>query len=104
MKMSWPDKDFRYGRWEKVVDTEVRMLRCPACKSQVNRDDYESAIGLHGIRYCPYCGEDMWSKEESMKEICKNCANTKPTYKGIICTLSGKKTKQSGTCDEWRKK
>lgn len=62
--MTWPDKEFRYGKWKKTIDDGNKMLRCPVCKSQVNRDDYEKAIGLNGIRYCPYCSEDMWDGED----------------------------------------
>ena len=29
-----------------------------------------------------------------MKEICKNCIHHKPTYKGGICEVKNKKTKQ----------
>ena len=39
-----------------------------------------------------------------MKEICKNCANTSPTYKGIICEVKKKKVKTQGTCENWRAK
>ncbi len=39
-----------------------------------------------------------------MKEICKNCGNTRPTYKGIICEHKGKKVKTTTTCPEWRPK
>ena len=39
-----------------------------------------------------------------MKEICKNCTHCKPTYKGSICELNRKKTKQQGTCENWRAK
>ena len=39
-----------------------------------------------------------------MKEICKNCEHAKPTYKGQICELTQKKTKQGSTCENWRKK
>lgn len=39
-----------------------------------------------------------------MKEICKNCAHCKPTYKGGACELKGKKTKLTETCVEWRAK
>lgn len=67
MKMSWPDKDFRYGRWIKIKEN-VEMLRCPYCECQVIREYYESAIGTNGIRFCPYCGEDMWSKGDDEYE------------------------------------
>ena len=37
-----------------------------------------------------------------MKEICKNCAYCSPTYKGGICSQTGKKVKLTkGTCDDW---
>lgn len=39
-----------------------------------------------------------------VKEICKNCGSCKPTYKGGICEKTGKKTKLSGTCEDWRPK
>lgn len=39
-----------------------------------------------------------------MKEICKNCAECKPTYKGGICDLKNKKVKLQGTCESWRPK
>lgn len=39
-----------------------------------------------------------------MKEICKNCGGCKPTYKGGICEKTGKKTKLTGTCEDWRPK
>ena len=62
--MAWPDKDFKYGKWKKAVDNDIKMLRCPDCECQVIRKDYERAIGTKGIRFCPYCGEDMWNEEE----------------------------------------
>ena len=35
------------------------------------------------------------------KEICKNCEHCKPTYKGFVCDMRGKKTKGQGTCERW---
>lgn len=37
-----------------------------------------------------------------MKEICKNCVHCKPSYKHGICEITQKKTKQTGTCENWR--
>lgn len=55
---------------------------------------------LIGKRSC-----DWEPKEEkSMKEICKNCGGCRPTYKGGICEKTGKKTKLTGTCEDWRPK
>lgn len=39
-----------------------------------------------------------------MKEICKNCAHARPTYKGIICEGAGKKVKTQGSCEHWAPK
>ena len=39
-----------------------------------------------------------------MKETCKNCAHCKPSYKSGVCEITGKKTKQSATCESWRAK
>lgn len=39
-----------------------------------------------------------------MKEICKNCINAHPTYKGVCCEKTGKKTKTTSTCEDWRSK
>lgn len=39
-----------------------------------------------------------------MKEICKNCAHCKPTYKGGRCEVKDKKVKLQGTCEDWRAK
>jgi hypothetical protein len=39
-----------------------------------------------------------------MKEICKNCKLTKPTYKGVICTLKNKKVKHNQTCEGFQPK
>lgn len=39
-----------------------------------------------------------------MKEICKNCEHCKPTYKGSLCEITGKKTKQQSTCEKWNNK
>lgn len=39
-----------------------------------------------------------------MKEICKNCTHCKPSYKRDVCEITGKKTKQTGTCENWRAK
>ena len=46
------------------------------------------------------------SEEERMKEICKNCENCKPTYKGYYCDndKKKKKVKLQGTCDCFREK
>lgn len=38
------------------------------------------------------------------KEICKNCANAHPTYKGIVCGEKQKKVKATYTCEYWRRK
>ena len=45
-------------------------------------------------------------KEKKMKkEICKNCENCKPTYKGGMCEITKKKVNMSkGTCEKWREK
>lgn len=40
-------------------------------------------------------------KEVHMKEICKNCAKCKPTYKGGYCEDKMKKVRLSGTCEYW---
>lgn len=38
-----------------------------------------------------------------MKEICQNCANCRPSYKGGKCSETGKKVKiTKDTCDNWR--
>lgn len=40
-----------------------------------------------------------------MKEICKNCAHSHPTYKGINCDVKNdKKVKTTGTCEQWTPK
>lgn len=39
-----------------------------------------------------------------MKEICKNCAHARPTYKGIICEGTSKKVKIQGSCEHWAPK
>ena len=39
-----------------------------------------------------------------MKQICKNCGGCRPSYKGGICEKTGKKTKLTGTCEDWRPK
>ena len=39
-----------------------------------------------------------------MKEVCKNCQNSSPTYKGVMCDVKRKKVKTQGTCPEWREK
>lgn len=41
-----------------------------------------------------------------MKEICKNCAHCKPSYKSYYCDRSAKhkKTKLTATCEEWKEK
>ncbi len=36
-----------------------------------------------------------------MKEICKNCGHSHPTYKGVTCDVKEKKVKTQGTCDKW---
>ena len=43
-------------------------------------------------------------ERKDMKEICKNCGNCRPTYKGGYCEVKHKKTKTTGTCEEWRPK
>ena len=62
--MAWPDKEFKYGKWKKALDNDIEMLRCPDCECQVIRKHYERAIGEKGIRFCPYCGKDMWSEQD----------------------------------------
>ena len=39
-----------------------------------------------------------------MKEICKNCIHAQQSYKCIICEMTGKKTKTTSTCEDWRPK
>ena len=45
-------------------------------------------------------------REKSMKEICKNCEHSKPTYKGHYCDNDAKKkrVKLQGTCEYFREK
>ena len=49
-------KAFNYGRWKHTVDNDEPVLACPDCGCRVFQKDYEKAIGLKGMRYCPYCG------------------------------------------------
>lgn len=39
-----------------------------------------------------------------MREICKNCEHAKPTYKGIVYEMTGKRVKTTSSCDDWRDK
>lgn len=36
-----------------------------------------------------------------MKEVCKNCIHSHPTYKGIECEYKGKKVKTTDTCERY---
>lgn len=60
INMPWPDKDFYYGRWKTDIDNDTPLLRCPDCGGRVFKKEYEFAIGLKGMRFCPYCGSDLW--------------------------------------------
>lgn len=39
-----------------------------------------------------------------MKEICKNCVSCSPTYKGQLCSITGKKVRQQDSCKNWKGK
>ncbi|MBO5939911.1 MAG: hypothetical protein J6S50_00555 [Oscillospiraceae bacterium] len=39
-----------------------------------------------------------------MKNTCKTCTHSKPTYKGYRCEIKGKKTKLTDTCKDWSRK
>ena len=42
---------------------------------------------------------------EKKTETCKTCIHTRPTYKGILCMMSGKKVKGSKeACECYRRK
>ena len=61
----------------------------------------------NGLNAWPSCWRANPKEGKSrmhVKEICKNCGSCKPTYKGGICEKTGKKTKLSGTCEDWRPK
>lgn len=47
------------GKWKEEIDTGERMLACSACGGRVFLETYETAVGEHGYRFCPYCGADM---------------------------------------------
>ena len=53
-------KTFHLGRWKTAIDNDETMLECPECESRIIWRDYERAIGTKGIRFCPYCGADLW--------------------------------------------
>lgn len=43
--------------------------------------------------------------EKTMKETCKTCIHTRPTYKGILCMMSGKKVKTAQPkCEQYGRK
>ncbi len=39
-----------------------------------------------------------------MKETCKNCKHSSPTYKGVICNKKKKHVKVKDTCEDWQPK
>ncbi len=39
-----------------------------------------------------------------MKEECKNCKHSQPTYKGIRCELKNKKVRVTDTCSSFKEK
>ena len=47
------------GKWKEEMDTGERMLACSACGGRVFLETYETAVGEHGYRFCPYCGSRM---------------------------------------------
>ena len=55
----YPGTKIDFGRWIKEKDNGELMLRCPKCGSRVIWESYQLAIGTHGIRFCPYCGDDL---------------------------------------------
>lgn len=49
---------------------------------------------------------DYRQEGDGMKETCRNCANSRPTYKGRYC-VEGKKRKMvklTSVCDKWKEK
>lgn len=60
------DTKTEIGRWILEKDNGIDMLKCPKCKCRVIWPQYEIAIGRHGIRYCPYCGENLQPEQLQM--------------------------------------
>lgn len=52
------------GKWKEEVGTGERMLACSACGGRVFLETYETAVGEHGYRFCPYCGSEMRRHDE----------------------------------------
>lgn len=56
-------RTYNFGIWKHVVDNDADMLECPSCGCRVRWEPYEAAIGSKGLRFCPYCGKDMWTND-----------------------------------------
>ena len=54
-----PTIEPKKGKWKEEIDTGERMLACSACGGRVFLETYETAVGEHGYRFCPYCGAQM---------------------------------------------
>ena len=58
-KLSFNYKTYELGRWEHEVDNGADMLACPKCKCRAIMEPFLRAVGTKGLRFCPYCGEDL---------------------------------------------
>ena len=51
------------NRYIITEDTGTKMLECPACGGRIQAYPFTYAVGNHGYRYCPYCGEHVEKQE-----------------------------------------
>ena len=52
-------KTYDTGKWKITVDNGKQMLECPECHSRAFMDEYLTALGSAGMRFCPYCGTNL---------------------------------------------
>lgn len=64
MGRDWRDTEYEYrepypNRYRITEDCGTKMLECPKCKCRIQAVNFSYAVGNHGYKFCPYCGEDV---------------------------------------------
>lgn len=103
-------KNASEGVREAVEDGEMSIAAASKLASY-DRDTQEKFInendvsGLTAKDVSRRAGPAELPKDnKGSKKICKNCISCRPSYQGGYCQLKGKKTRYSGTCENWEDK
>lgn len=66
--MTYPERlDLSKYKWIITIDNDELMYTCPKCECRMTKRFYDIAIGMRGLNFCPYCGEDMREDQITME-------------------------------------